>query len=212
MPLGSSFICIYNTPAHPPRPTECPESIFFAARCRLALAAAAAAAYKSRRAFSNTGQSSISFSPLSFFLSRVLFRLSFRLPLPPPPHTIRSASNLVMSLPHPHHEHEHNYEVALPAVLPDVDIEDAPPSPPIHLARRSTRRSSMRQSISSPAARPHYSSTDSAETVTEPDTVHVAASGPGKLDPEKALEKWEVVDWEVGDPEDPRNFSKTKKW
>ena len=60
MPLGSSFICIYNTPAHPPHPTECPESIFFAARCRLALAAAA---YKSRRAFSNAGQSSISFSP-----------------------------------------------------------------------------------------------------------------------------------------------------
>ena len=84
MPLGSSFICIYNTPAHPPRPTECPESIFFAARCRLALAAAAAAAaYKSRRAFSNTGQSSISFSPLSFFLSRVLFRLSTHLPLLP---------------------------------------------------------------------------------------------------------------------------------
>ncbi|ETW80293.1 synaptic vesicle transporter [Heterobasidion irregulare TC 32-1] len=116
-----------------------------------------------------------------------------------------------MSLPHPHHEHEHNYEVALPAVLPDVDIEDAPP-PPIHLARRSTRRSSMRQSISSPAARPHYLSSDSAETVTEPGAVEVAASGPGKLDPEKALEKWEVVDWEVGDPEDPRNFSKTKKW
>ncbi|THH21322.1 hypothetical protein EW146_g219 [Bondarzewia mesenterica] len=97
---------------------------------------------------------------------------------------------------HHHQQREHNYEVDLPAVVPGVDIEDFPPA--THIISRTP-------SLPPPPAR--FAKSESSTTVGEAEP-----SGLKKLDEEQGLEKWIIVDWEDDDPENPRNWSKTKKW
>ena len=81
-----------------------------------------------------------------------------------------------------HPDHEHNFEVALPAVVPDVDIDAAPHSP-------------------NPGRR-------SLGTVLRPSSSTLTVN---RSDLDKGKENSDVVDWEDDDPENPRNFSKVKK-
>lgn len=76
----------------------------------------------------------------------------------------------------------------MPAVVPDIDIDD-----------------NQHGHIVYPSQQPPPMS-----------TVTLAEAQTGKhlkdADAEKGLQKYEIVDWEDEDPENPRNFSVAKKW
>lgn len=74
----------------------------------------------------------------------------------------------------------------MPAIVPDIDIDDA---------------------IHGHVVYPHPPATSTA-TLAEPQSGKQIKGS----DAEKGNQEYELVDWDDEDPQNPRNFSKAKKW
>lgn len=87
----------------------------------------------------------------------------------------------------PHHpDHEHNYEVDLPAIVPDIDIDDNTHGHVVYPTHPKTSTATLTEAQSEKQVR--------------------------ESDAEKGTHEYEIVDWDDEDPHNPRNFSKLKKW
>lgn len=87
----------------------------------------------------------------------------------------------------PHHpDHEHNYEVDLPAIVPDIDIDDNTHGHVVYPTHPKTSTATLTEAQSEKQVR--------------------------ESDAEKGTQEYEIVDWDDEDPHNPRNFPKLKKW